>query len=196
METKEHLFFIPLILALYLPFVARIKLATTDRRAMVMAVAALVVLNSFRNRRGWCGHQLRRQGGITPSGYDRSSIMSTLLSKHGSSASGSLRQMSSMKLLPATRRCIWMGRGRSVAFQHLLSFVKDSYEPMNALMKAMTGHHWITHGLADVIVFVLVGGLLLARGSATSGLTKARSPPWWSRQSSLGAGWRVWFLFV
>ena len=48
METKEHLFFIPLILALYLPFVTRIKLAANKTaRAMVMAVAALIVLNSF-----------------------------------------------------------------------------------------------------------------------------------------------------
>jgi hypothetical protein len=48
METKEHLFFIPLILALYLIVVTRIKLAASKTaRAMVMAVAAVVVLNSF-----------------------------------------------------------------------------------------------------------------------------------------------------
>jgi hypothetical protein len=48
METKEHLFFIPLILALYLPFVARLDLLRNPRaRAMVMAVAALVVLNGL-----------------------------------------------------------------------------------------------------------------------------------------------------
>lgn len=48
METKEHLFFIPLILALYLPFVTRINLAANKTaRAMVIAVAALIVLNAF-----------------------------------------------------------------------------------------------------------------------------------------------------
>jgi len=48
METKEHLFFIPLILALYLPFAARLNLFRNPRaRAMVMAVAALVVLNGL-----------------------------------------------------------------------------------------------------------------------------------------------------
>ena len=48
METKEHLFFIPLILALYLPIVARLNLAV-DRsaRAMVMAVSALIVLSGL-----------------------------------------------------------------------------------------------------------------------------------------------------
>jgi hypothetical protein len=48
MEVKEHLFFIPLILALYLPFVARIKLATSLRaRAMVMVVTAFIGLTGF-----------------------------------------------------------------------------------------------------------------------------------------------------
>jgi len=48
METKEHLFFIPLILALYLPFVARINLFKNTRaRAMVMVVTALIILNGL-----------------------------------------------------------------------------------------------------------------------------------------------------
>lgn len=48
METKEHLFFIPLLLALYLPFAARLRLAASrPARAMVMAVAALIVLNGL-----------------------------------------------------------------------------------------------------------------------------------------------------
>ena len=48
METKEHLFFIPLILALYLPFVARMKLAASGAaRTLVMVVTALIVLNGL-----------------------------------------------------------------------------------------------------------------------------------------------------
>ncbi|MGA7982568.1 MAG: hypothetical protein WCA32_20395 [Chromatiaceae bacterium] len=48
METKEHLFFIPLILALYLPFVARLKVAVNrPARAMVLVVTALIVLNGL-----------------------------------------------------------------------------------------------------------------------------------------------------
>ena len=48
METKEHLFFIPLILALYLPIVAAKKLATNKAaRMMVMVVATFVVLNGL-----------------------------------------------------------------------------------------------------------------------------------------------------
>jgi hypothetical protein len=48
METKEHLFFIPLILALLLPILAAKQLAANKAaRAMVMVVAAFVVLNGL-----------------------------------------------------------------------------------------------------------------------------------------------------
>src|SRR5690242_2338870 len=48
METKEHLFFVPLILALYLPIVARNKLfVSKGARNMVMVVTALIVLNGL-----------------------------------------------------------------------------------------------------------------------------------------------------
>jgi hypothetical protein len=48
METKEHLFFIPLILALYLAIVAGGKLASNkSARTMVMAVAALIVFSGL-----------------------------------------------------------------------------------------------------------------------------------------------------
>ena len=48
MESKEHLFFIPLILAFYLPFVTRLNLsANKTARAMVFAVTTLIVLNGL-----------------------------------------------------------------------------------------------------------------------------------------------------
>ena len=48
METKEHLFFIPLILGLYLPIAAARNLAASKgARAVVITVATLVVLNSL-----------------------------------------------------------------------------------------------------------------------------------------------------
>jgi hypothetical protein len=48
METKEHLFFITLILALYLPFVARVNLAARARaRTMAMVIAGLIAVSAF-----------------------------------------------------------------------------------------------------------------------------------------------------
>jgi hypothetical protein len=46
METKEHLFFIPLILAFFLPFVTRLRLSVNKpARLMVLVVSGLIVLN-------------------------------------------------------------------------------------------------------------------------------------------------------
>jgi hypothetical protein len=48
METKEHLFFIPLILALYLPISVRDNLYLNKAaRNMVLVVSALIVLNAL-----------------------------------------------------------------------------------------------------------------------------------------------------
>ena len=48
METKERLFFIPMILALYLPIAAATNLARNGgARAVVMVVAAFIVLNGL-----------------------------------------------------------------------------------------------------------------------------------------------------
>jgi hypothetical protein len=48
METKEHLFFVPAILALYLPIVAAANLAVNrGARTMVLVVAALIVVNGL-----------------------------------------------------------------------------------------------------------------------------------------------------
>jgi hypothetical protein len=48
METKEHLFFIPLILALYLPIIAAERLpAKRGVRAVVIVAAGLIVLNGL-----------------------------------------------------------------------------------------------------------------------------------------------------
>jgi hypothetical protein len=48
METKEHLFFIPLVLALYLPILTRVNLSAHHAaRTMVVTVATLVVLSGL-----------------------------------------------------------------------------------------------------------------------------------------------------
>jgi hypothetical protein len=48
METKEHLFFIPLLLALYLPILTRVRISGhSAARTMTMTVAALVVLSGL-----------------------------------------------------------------------------------------------------------------------------------------------------
>jgi len=59
----------------------------------------------------------------------------------------------------------------TVVFNVLLAFVKDSYPPLNAFMTQLTGHHWRTHGLADVILFVLLGLLFMNQSRSAKGMT-------------------------
>jgi len=54
-------------------------------------------------------------------------------------------------------------------FNTALAWIKDAYDPLNNAMAALTGHHWITHGLTDLVVFLAVGGMLLWRGVQIDG---------------------------
>ncbi|WP_206812948.1 hypothetical protein [Paradesulfitobacterium ferrireducens] len=55
------------------------------------------------------------------------------------------------------------GYGLSLAvvsiFSGLLVIVKETYTPLMDWMKALTGHHWITHGVFDIILFFVLGYL-------------------------------------
>jgi len=51
----------------------------------------------------------------------------------------------------------------------VLVWIKDSYDPLSSFMAALTGHGWITHGLADLAVFLLLGWLFTRRGVGWDG---------------------------
>lgn len=71
----------------------------------------------------------------------------------------------------ATAAAFGLSAGITALFNVVLAFVKDSYPPLNAFMAHLTGHHWRTHGLADVILFFLLGWLFMSRGTPAGGLT-------------------------
>lgn len=54
--------------------------------------------------------------------------------------------------------------GYSLALTSVLSvilvIVKEKSEAVMAVMKAMTGHHWITHGLIVLALFTVIGLVL------------------------------------
>jgi hypothetical protein len=52
----------------------------------------------------------------------------------------------------------------TVIFNTVLAWVKDAYDPLNQWMARLTGHHWITHGLADVALFAVLGLLFMQAG--------------------------------
>jgi len=82
----------------------------------------------------------------------------------------------------------------TILFNTALAWVKDAYEPLNAYMASLTGHHWRTHGLVDVVVFFVLGYLFTYRnfhinGSRLAALLAAASVV-------AGGGLAVWFLLV
>jgi hypothetical protein len=56
-----------------------------------------------------------------------------------------------------------------IVFNTLLAWIKDAYEPLNSFMASLSGHHWRTHGLVDVILFVVLGFLLTQRNISIDG---------------------------
>ena len=51
-------------------------------------------------------------------------------------------------------------------FNTLLAWVKDSVPALNSFMASLTGHHWTTHSLFDLIVFVGLGFVFMNTGTA------------------------------
>jgi hypothetical protein len=66
-----------------------------------------------------------------------------------------------------------VGFGLSVAITSILSLllvlIKETHPPVVDWMKNLTSHHWITHGLIDVVLFVLIG-IILSRLGVGKGL--------------------------
>jgi hypothetical protein len=50
-----------------------------------------------------------------------------------------------------------MAAAITVLFSTALAWAKDAYKPLNDFMNALAWHNWITHGIADVILFVGLG---------------------------------------
>ena len=42
-------------------------------------------------------------------------------------------------------------------FNGLLIVAKESYAPLKNLMKSLSGHHWMTHGIFLIVLFIVLG---------------------------------------
>jgi hypothetical protein len=59
-----------------------------------------------------------------------------------------------------------LGAAIACIFNTALAWAKDAYAPLNDFMASLTGHHWITHGLADCVVFVGLGVMFMKSSAA------------------------------
>jgi hypothetical protein len=85
-----------------------------------------------------------------------------------------------------------MSAAITVLFNTVLAWVKDLYAPLNDFMTMLTGHHWRTHGIFDLIVFVGVGFYLSRRQFAMDGTRLALTVGACSVVA--GAGLALYFL--
>jgi nicotinamide riboside transporter PnuC len=44
-----------------------------------------------------------------------------------------------------------------LVFNGLVVIVKEKADPLMNAMKAATGHHWITHGIVVIVLFLILG---------------------------------------
>lgn len=50
-----------------------------------------------------------------------------------------------------------IGSAVTVLFSTALAWAKDAYRPLNSLMNAIAWHNWITHGITDIVLFIVLG---------------------------------------
>jgi len=67
----------------------------------------------------------------------------------------------SSKLTPATSGFV-LSAAITVLFNTALAWVKDSSPALNGFMKSLSGHHWTTHGLVDLVLFVGLGLIFMS----------------------------------
>jgi hypothetical protein len=96
----------------------------------------------------------------------------------------------------ATAAAYGLSAAITVVFNVVLAFIKDSYPPLNDFMAHLTGHHWRTHGLADVILFFVLGWIFSTTGRPAGGLTKSSAITVGAATVLASAALGLWFFFV
>jgi len=84
----------------------------------------------------------------------------------------------------------------TVLFNTALAWAKDAYPPVNGFMQSLTGHHWTTHGAADLVLFAGLG-FILTRTRAAQRIDPNRLIEVLIGAVAIAAlGLAVWFAFV
>jgi hypothetical protein len=84
----------------------------------------------------------------------------------------------------------------AIVFNTLLAWIKDAYDPLNKFMASLTGHHWTTHGIADVLLFVVLGYVLMNTNVPDRMSSKAVTLTVIASVIVSGLGLLIWFVLV
>jgi hypothetical protein len=84
----------------------------------------------------------------------------------------------------------------TLVFNAILTIVKDASAPLHDFMQSVLGHHWTTHGVVVLIVFLALGWVL----SKSEGVHKLSDATLIGSVIAAtvinGAAIALWFLFV
>ena len=81
-----------------------------------------------------------------------------------------------------------------IVFSTVLAWIEDAYDPLGNAMAALTGSRWITHGLADVILFLVIGLGAGRLGAIANGTTLIRAVA--GTTVAAATGLALWFAIV
>lgn len=119
--------------------------------------------------------------------------MSTTLER-GAAPATTGRTQTQIGVLDGAAAAFGVAAAITIVFNTLLAWVKDAYDPLNSFMASLSGHHWTTHGLTDVAVFVIVGSLLMKRRISMDGTKLAALVA--GAVILGGGGLALWFVLV
>jgi hypothetical protein len=84
----------------------------------------------------------------------------------------------------------------TVVFNTALAWAKDAYPPLNDFMKSLSGHHWTTHGLADLLIFVGLGFVFTKTRAAEKIAPNRLTTVLIGAVAIAALGLALWYVFV
>jgi hypothetical protein len=84
----------------------------------------------------------------------------------------------------------------AVIFNTALAWAKDSFPALNNFMKSVAGHHWTTHGLFVLILFLVLGAIF-TKSKAVSKIDPERLTTALIGSVMVASlGLALWYVFV
>jgi hypothetical protein len=83
-----------------------------------------------------------------------------------------------------------------VLFNTGLAWAKDLSPRLNGFMKSLSGHHWTTHGLADLFLFVALGFIFMKTGAGEKVSANRLTAILIAAVAIAALGLAAWYVFV